>query len=41
MNARDYWKKWLRWQRGRQGTGYDQLLLLANPFLIAFDLYLL
>ena len=41
MNARDYWRNWFRWQRGRQGTGYDKLLLLANPFLIPFDLYLL
>lgn len=33
--------KWLRWDRGRQGTGYDKLLLAANPFLVPFDLYLL
>jgi hypothetical protein len=39
--ARGYLRNWLRWQRGRQGTGYDKLLLLVNPFLIPFDLYLL
>ena len=39
--ARDYWRNWMRWQRGRQGTGYDKLLLLANPFVIPFDFYLL
>jgi hypothetical protein len=37
----EYLRNWFRWQRGRQGTGYDKLLLLANPFLIPFDLYLL
>ncbi len=41
MNFRDYLRNWLRWQRGRQGTGYDKLLLLANPLFIPFDLYLL
>jgi hypothetical protein len=30
----------MRWQRGRQGTGYDKLLLLANPFFVTYDLYL-
>jgi hypothetical protein len=39
--ARDYWRNWMRWQRGRQGTGYDKLLLLANPLVVPFDLYLL
>jgi hypothetical protein len=39
--ARDYLRNWMRWQRGRQGTGYDKLLLLANPFFVPFDLYLL
>ncbi len=39
--AREYLRSWLRWQRGRQGTGYDKLLLLATPFVIPFDLYLL
>ena len=39
--VREYLRKWLRWERGRQGTGYDKLLLLANPLLIPFDCYLL
>jgi hypothetical protein len=39
--AREYWANWMRWQRGRQGTGYDKLLLWVNPFLIPFDLYIL
>jgi hypothetical protein len=29
---------WLRWQDGRQGTGYRKLLLLGGP---RFDVYLL
>lgn len=32
---------WLRWQRGRQRTGYDKLLLAASPWPIPFDLHLL
>jgi hypothetical protein len=40
-SARDYMRNWMRWQQGRQGTGYDKLLILVNPFLIPFDLYLL
>jgi hypothetical protein len=39
--ASEYLRNWLRWQRGRQGTGYDKLLLMVNPFLVPFDLYLL
>jgi hypothetical protein len=38
---RDYWRRWLHWEAGRQNTGYDKLLLAANPFLIQFDCYLL
>ena len=34
-------RDWLRWKRGRQQTGYDKLLLFANPFLVPFDLYVL
>jgi hypothetical protein len=33
-------KLW-RWQRGRQQSGYDKLLLIASPWLIKFDCYLL
>lgn len=32
---------WLRWQKGRQGTGYDKFMLVQNPFIIPFDCYLL
>lgn len=31
----------LRWQRGRQGSGYDRMLLLAAPWPLAFDSYLI
>ena len=30
-----------RWRRGRQGTGYDKMLLVASPWPIGFDSYLL
>jgi hypothetical protein len=36
-----YWRKWLRWEPGRQGTGYDKLLLLVSPLPVPFDCYLL
>jgi hypothetical protein len=36
-----YWGKWLRWEGGRQLTGYDKLLLLASPFPFPLDCYLL
>ena len=39
--ARSVWRRWLRWDRGRQGTGYDKLLLLENHVLLPFDGYLL
>jgi hypothetical protein len=32
---------WFRWQRGRQGTGYDKMLLATAPWPIPFDCYLL
>jgi 2OG-Fe(II) oxygenase superfamily len=38
---RTYLGMWLRWLRGRQGTGYDKMLLLATPFPIRLDAYLL
>ena len=31
----------LRWKGGRQDSGYEKMLLLANPFLLPFDCYLL
>lgn len=30
-----------RWRRGRQGTGYDKMLLLTAPWPIPFDFYLI
>jgi hypothetical protein len=33
--------KWLRWQRGRQGTGYDKMLLATARWPLPFDCYLL
>mgnify|MGYP003384666059 CR=1 FL=1 len=38
---RDYFAKAFRWQYGRQGTGYDKMLLLTAPWPIAFDSYLI
>jgi hypothetical protein len=32
---------WLTWQRGRQGTGYDKMLLATAKWPIPFDSYLL
>lgn len=33
--------KWLKWDNGRQNSGYSKMLLAINPFLIPFDFYLL
>lgn len=33
--------KLFRWDTGRQGTGYEKLLLATAPWPLAFDLYLL
>lgn len=33
--------KWLRWEKGRQGGGYEKLMLISNPFLFRFDCYIL
>lgn len=30
-----------RWQRGRQGTGYDKMLLATSPWPLPFDSYLI
>lgn len=38
---RDYLRKVLRWQRGRQDSGYDKMLLLQSMWPIPFDVYLL
>ncbi len=36
-----YLGNFLRWRSGRQDSGYEKMLLLANPFLFPFDCYLL
>ncbi len=36
-----YLDNWFRWRSGRQESGYEKMLLLANPFLLPFDCYLL
>lgn len=42
MNAlRHFLRRAWRWQRGRQGTGYDKLLLLELPWPLPCDCYLL
>jgi hypothetical protein len=38
---REYGRRWLWWEKGRQNTGYDKLLWAINPFIIPFDCYLL
>ena len=38
---KDYLANAFRWRRGRQGTGYDKMLLLASRWPIPFDSYLL
>ncbi|MBS7807920.1 2OG-Fe(II) oxygenase [Variovorax sp. PCZ-1] len=32
---------WLKWLRGRQGTGYDKMLLATARWPLPFDCYLL
>lgn len=38
---RSYGKLAFRWQRGRQGSGYDKMLLLTAPWPLPFDSYLI
>jgi hypothetical protein len=38
---RDYASKAFRWQAGRQGTGYDKMLLLTASWPLPFDSYLI
>jgi hypothetical protein len=33
--------RWLRWDHGRQGTGYDKMLLATGRWPLGFDCYLL
>ena len=39
--ASDRVGNFLRWRPGRQQSGYEKMLLLANPFLVPFDCYIL
>jgi hypothetical protein len=38
---RTYVRTALRWQRGRQGTGYDKMLLFTARWPLRFDSYLI
>ena len=38
---RNYFSLAFRWQRGRQGTGYDKMLLLTARWPLPFDSYLI
>ena len=37
MGLRSYLAQAFRWQCGRQGTGYDKMLLLTAPWPLPFD----
>jgi hypothetical protein len=39
--VREYFRTAFRWQRGRQGTGYDKMLLFTLPWPLPFDSYLI
>lgn len=41
MKLQDYFKKVLRWQVGRQKSGYDKMLLITGTVPIPFDVYIL
>lgn len=41
MNYRNYLKKLYRWEKGRQKTGYDKMLLGGFLWPIPVDVYLL
>ena len=38
---RNYFRNVLRWQRGRQDSGYDKMLLLQSLWPLPLDVYLL
>ncbi len=40
-SLRNYLSTAFRWQRGRQGTGYDKMLLLTALWPLPFDGYLI
>lgn len=39
--VREYLAAAFRWQKGRQGTGYDKMLLITAPWPVPFDSYLI
>jgi len=41
MKFSEYIKTAFRWQKGRQNTGYDKLLILTGYLPLPFDIYLL
>ncbi|MEH6565282.1 MAG: 2OG-Fe(II) oxygenase [Halopseudomonas sp.] len=40
-STRQYLTTAFRWQKGRQGTGYDKMLLLTASWPVRFDSYLI
>ena len=40
-NIRKYLAVAFKWQKGRQGSGYDKMLLLTAPWPLPFDSYLI
>ena len=40
-SLRTYAAQAFRWQKGRQGTGYDKMLLLTGRWPLPFDSYLI
>lgn len=40
-SLRNWARQAFRWQTGRQGTGYDKMLLLAGTWPLPFDSYLI
>jgi hypothetical protein len=34
-------KNWLKWQKGRQNTGYEKMLVCESYFPVPFDIYIL
>lgn len=41
MNFKTYFHKAFRWDKGRQGTGYDKMLLITSYWPIPFDSYII
>lgn len=38
---KEYFKQAFRWQKGRQGTGYDKMLILHSFIPLPFDIYII